>query len=65
MKIEINTCYSEFDLEELEYLLIQILNRKLQLKKPIFEMVKLSKEDLNELDKINKIEEKLIKIMKK
>ena len=65
MKIEINTSYSEFDLEELEYLLIQILNRKLQLKKPIFEMVKLSKEDLNELDKINKIEEKLIKIMKK
>ena len=65
MRIEINANYSEFDLEELEYLLIQILNRKLQLKKPIFEMVKLSKEDLNELDKINKIEEKLIKIMKK
>ena len=65
MRIEINANYSEFDLEELEYLLIQILNRKLQLKKPIYEMVKLSKEDLNELDKINKIEQKLIKIMKK
>ena len=65
MRIEINANYSEFDLEELEYLLIQILNRKLQLKKPIYEMTKVSKEDLNELDKINGIEQKLIKIMKK
>ena len=52
-------------LEEVEYLLIQILNRKMQLKKPIYELVDVEKKDLDELCKITQIEQKLIKYMKK
>ena len=51
-------------LEEVEYLLIQLLNRKIELRRYIFEGENISRNKSEELTKINLLEDKLINILK-